>query len=63
MVLTEDQEVRRFVFEEQQVLISLASIEALPTPPFSQEDKQAVAKRVYDHIWQQSVSPEGHIAA
>ena len=28
--------------------------EALPTPPFTDEEKQQVAKRVYQHIWQQS---------
>ena len=48
---------------EVEVFILDRVFEALPTPPFSQEDKQAVAKRVYDHIWQQSASPEGHVAA
>lgn len=28
----------------------------LPTPPFSPEEKQAVAEAVYGHIWQQAVS-------
>ena len=28
----------------------------LPSPPFTQEDKQEAAKMVYQHIWQQSVS-------
>jgi type I restriction enzyme R subunit len=34
----------------------------LPTPPFTPDDKQAVAKRVYQHIWQQSVNPQGAAA-
>jgi type I restriction enzyme R subunit len=39
--------------------------EALPTPPFSDEDKALAAKRVYRHIWQQSASgtPGAHAAA
>jgi len=28
----------------------------LPTPPFSEEDKQAAAERVYLHVWQQSAN-------
>ena len=28
----------------------------LPTPPFSIEEKEAVASDVYAHIWQQAVS-------
>ncbi len=34
----------------------------LPSPPFTDEEKQEVAKRVYQHIWQQSAAP-GPIAA
>jgi len=30
--------------------------EALPTPPFTPDEKQDVAKRVYQHIWQQSAA-------
>jgi type I restriction enzyme R subunit len=30
--------------------------DALSTPPFTDEDKQLVAKRVYQHIWQQSAA-------
>jgi type I restriction enzyme, R subunit len=26
----------------------------LPTPPFTTDEKQAVAERVYQHVWQQS---------
>lgn len=35
----------------------------LPTPPFTADDKQALAKRVYQHIWQQSANPGGTLAA
>lgn len=30
----------------------------LPSPPFTDEEKQQVARRVYLHIWQQSVTPQ-----
>jgi type I restriction enzyme, R subunit len=30
--------------------------ETLPSPPFTDEDKQLAAKRVYQHIWQQSAA-------
>jgi len=33
----------------------------LPNPPFTEEDKQEVAKQVYQHVWQQSTS--GHFGA
>ncbi len=29
---------------------------SLPSPPFTDEEKQEVAKRVYQHVWQQSVT-------
>ena len=29
---------------------------SLPTPPYTSEEKEAVASDVYDHIWQQAVS-------
>ncbi|MEE4013466.1 type I restriction endonuclease subunit R [Roseibium sp. FZY0029] len=29
---------------------------SLPTPPFSTEDKEALAENVYAHVWQQAVS-------
>ena len=35
----------------------------LPTPPFTSEEKQAVASDVYDHVWQQAVSGEFAMAA
>ncbi|MBL8853991.1 MAG: type I restriction endonuclease subunit R [Planctomycetaceae bacterium] len=30
----------------------------LPSPPFTDDEKQQVARRVYEHIWQQSVTPQ-----
>ena len=35
----------------------------LPTPPFTNEEKEAVADNVYDHIWQQAVNGEFSKAA
>ena len=29
---------------------------SLPTPPFTAEEKKAVAADVYAHVWQQAVS-------
>jgi type I restriction enzyme R subunit len=46
---------------EVEVLILDSVFASLPTPPFSDEDKESVAKRVYQHVWQQSAS--GHFAA
>jgi type I restriction enzyme R subunit len=34
---------------------------ALPTPPFTQAEKESAAKRIYQHVWQQSTS--GYFAA
>ena len=34
-----------------------------PTRPFARDDKQALAKRVSRHIWQQSANPWGTLAA
>jgi type I restriction enzyme R subunit len=48
---------------EVEVFILDHLFEALPTPPFTAEGKQAVAKRVYEHIWQQSARPQGTVAA
>jgi type I restriction enzyme R subunit len=28
--------------------------QALPTPPFTAEEKEAVAEQAYQHVWQQS---------
>jgi type I restriction enzyme R subunit len=36
--------------------------EALPSPPFSENDKQAVANQVYQHIWQQSMNGQFQVA-
>ena len=36
---------------------------SLPTPPFSPEEKQAVAAEVYTHVWQQAVRGEFAMAA
>jgi type I restriction enzyme R subunit len=36
------------------VLIQDTVFSLLPTPPFSDEEKQALARRVFEHVWQQS---------
>lgn len=41
---------------EVEVLILDSLFEALPTPPFIAEEKELVSKRIYEHVWQQSVS-------
>jgi type I restriction enzyme R subunit len=41
---------------EVEVLILDQLFETLPTPPFSAEEKQSIAKQVYQHVWQQSAS-------
>jgi type I restriction enzyme R subunit len=48
---------------EVEVFILDRLFEVLPTPPFTSEDKQSVAKRVYEHIWQQSANPQRTWAA
>ena len=35
----------------------------LPTPPFTAEEKEAVAAEVYTHVWQQAVRGEFAMAA
>ena len=35
----------------------------LPTPPFTPEEKEAVASEVYTHVWQQAVSGWFEMAA
>jgi type I restriction enzyme R subunit len=30
--------------------------QTLPTPPFTDSEKQTAAKRVYQHVWQQSAA-------
>ena len=54
-------ELDRFWEKEQtkadmQVFILDEIFTNLPTPPFTVEDKEAVASVVYDHVWQQAVS-------
>jgi type I restriction enzyme R subunit len=41
---------------EVEVLILDNLFSALPTPPFTVEEKESLAKRVYNHVWQQSAS-------
>jgi type I restriction enzyme R subunit len=46
---------------EVEVFILDHVFQQLPTPPFTPEEKQEVSRRVYQHVWQQSVS--GMLAA
>lgn len=46
---------------EVEVLILDSLFASLPTPPFSLEEKETAAKRVYQHVWQQSAA--GNFAA
>jgi type I restriction enzyme R subunit len=46
---------------EVEVFILDRVFQQLPTPPFTPEEKQEVSRRVYQHVWQQSVS--GMLAA
>jgi len=41
---------------EVEVLILDNVYQNLPTPPFTDDEKSLLAKRVYEHVWQQSVS-------
>ncbi|MXX74482.1 MAG: type I restriction endonuclease subunit R [Holophagales bacterium] len=36
---------------------------ALPTPPFTPEEKETIAGEIYDHVWQRAVRGEFSIAA
>jgi len=36
---------------------------ALPRPPFSDEETERVANRVYDYVWQRSASGHGFLVA
>lgn len=49
---TEKEQTKAMV--ESEILDHLFHV--LPTPPFTADEKQAVAKRVYEHVWQQSAS-------
>ena len=56
-------EIDRFWEKEQtkaevEVFILDKVYASLPTPPFSPEEKEAVAAEVYSHVWQQAVSGE-----
>ena len=39
-----------------EVLILDHLFTALPSPPFTDDEKQTAAKQVYQHVWQQSAS-------
>jgi type I restriction enzyme R subunit len=41
---------------EVEVFILDHVFQALPTPPFSPEEKEVAARRAYRHIWEQSAS-------
>jgi len=41
---------------EVEVLILDSLVTGLPTPPFTPEEKELAAKRVYRHVWQQSAA-------
>jgi len=41
---------------EVEVLILDSLYTALPTPPFTEAEKEAAAKRIYQHVWQQSTA-------
>ena len=48
---------------EMKVFILDEIFTSLPTPPFTLEEKEAVASDVYDHVWQQAVNSEFAMAA
>ena len=48
---------------EMKVFILDELFTSLPTPPFTLEEKEAVASDVYAHIWQQAVSSQFAMAA
>ena len=48
---------------EVEVFILDHLFETLPTPPFTSEEKQAVAKRVFQHVWQQSACGQPYSSA
>ena len=49
---TEKEQTKALV--EAEILDHL--FQMLPSPPFTDEEKQAVAKKVYEHVWQQSAA-------
>ena len=48
---------------DMQVFILDKVFVSLPTPPFTVEEKEAVASDVYDHVWQQAASGNFAMAA
>ncbi len=48
---------------EVEVFILDQLFEALPTPPFTPEEKEEAARKVYQHVWQQAASGEFAAAA
>ena len=48
---------------EVEVLILNELYTVLPTPPFTEDEKAALAQRVYQHVWQQSASGHFGVAA
>jgi type I restriction enzyme R subunit len=59
---TEKEQTKALV--EAEILDHLFQV--LPSPPFTDEEKQALAKKVYQHVWQQSAGGQfglGEIAA
>ena len=59
---TEKEQTKALV--EAEILDHLFQV--LPSPPFTDEEKQAVAKKVYEHVWQQSADGRfgsGEVAA
>ncbi len=48
---------------EVEAFILNRPFEALPTPPFTEEDKAEAARKVYQYVWQQHASGEFAAAA
>jgi type I restriction enzyme R subunit len=48
---------------EVQVQILDHVFQTLPTPPFTSEEKQVAAERVYQHVWHQSAAGAAHLSA
>ncbi len=48
---------------EVEVFILDSLWQSLPRPPFTDEDTEALAGRVYDYVWQRSASGHGLHAA
>jgi type I restriction enzyme R subunit len=48
---------------EVEVVILDTLFETLPSPPFTEQEKQQLAKQVYQHVWEQSVNGRFGVAA